>query len=67
MQDMTISEVLTDPLIGELLRADNVSHASFAQVLEDAANGGANRPATDSRCSQRQSLARQSDEQQSAA
>lgn len=38
MQDMTISEVLRDPLIRQMLRADKVSLGDFATLLEDAAS-----------------------------
>lgn len=38
MQDMTMSEVLKDPLIRQMLRADKVSLGAFAQLLENAAN-----------------------------
>lgn len=37
MQDMTISEVLRDPLIRQMLRADKVSLGTFAALLENAA------------------------------
>ncbi|MDQ0454737.1 hypothetical protein [Rhizobium paknamense] len=36
-QDMTISEVLRDPIIRQVLRADGVSLSAFAHLLEDAA------------------------------
>ena len=38
MQDMTMSEVLKDPLIRQMLRADKVSLGTFAKLLENAAN-----------------------------
>ncbi len=38
MQDMTMSEVLKDPLIRQMLRADNMSLGAFAELLESAAN-----------------------------
>lgn len=37
MREMTIAEVLQDPLIGQLLRADRVAVAAFADLLEEAA------------------------------
>ncbi|TAU79593.1 hypothetical protein ELI41_32000 (plasmid) [Rhizobium leguminosarum] len=33
-----MSEVLKDPLIRQMLRADNMSLGAFAQLLETAAN-----------------------------
>lgn len=36
-QDLTISEVLVDPLIAQLRRADSVGYAAFAQLMESAA------------------------------
>jgi len=36
-QDLTISEVLVDPLIAQLRRADAVGYAAFAQLMESAA------------------------------
>ncbi|MCJ9720095.1 hypothetical protein MOV66_02405 [Agrobacterium sp. SHOUNA12C] len=38
MQDMTMSEVLKDPLVRQMLRADKVSLGTFAKLLENAAN-----------------------------
>lgn len=38
MHDMTMSEVLKDPLIRQMLRADRVSLGVFAELLENAAN-----------------------------
>ncbi|MBW6423115.1 hypothetical protein KX729_16775 [Rhizobium sp. XQZ8] len=35
-QDLTISEVLVDPLIAQLRRADAVGYAAFAQLMESA-------------------------------
>ncbi|APO78759.1 hypothetical protein AM571_PC01023 (plasmid) [Rhizobium etli 8C-3] len=37
MRDMTISEMLSDPLIRQLLRADRVSLDFFATLLREAA------------------------------
>ncbi|AJD45206.1 hypothetical protein C9413_02030 [Rhizobium sp. SEMIA 4085] len=37
MRDMTMSEVLTDPLIRQLMRADRVSLDAFATLLREAA------------------------------
>lgn len=36
-QDLTISEVLVDPLITQLRQADSVGYAAFAQLMESAA------------------------------
>ncbi|WP_117193563.1 hypothetical protein [Rhizobium terrae] len=36
-QDLTLSEVLVDPLIAQLRRADSVGYAAFAQLMESAA------------------------------
>lgn len=36
-QDLTLSEVLVDPLIAQLRRADHVGYATFAQLMESAA------------------------------
>jgi hypothetical protein len=38
MQDMTVSEVLKDPLIHQVLRADKVSLDVFAALISSAAN-----------------------------
>ncbi|WP_337270358.1 hypothetical protein [Oryzifoliimicrobium ureilyticus] len=35
--EMTISEIVSDPMIGLVLKADNVPPAAFAQLLESAA------------------------------
>ncbi|MFB9948133.1 hypothetical protein ACFFP0_04695 [Rhizobium puerariae] len=35
--DLTVSEVLADPLIAQLRRADHIGYAAFAQFLESAA------------------------------
>ena len=35
--DLTISEVLADPLIMQLRNADSISFAAFAQLMESAA------------------------------
>ncbi|TCV74465.1 hypothetical protein EDE05_103220 [Neorhizobium sp. R1-B] len=35
--DLTLSEVLVDPLIAQVRRADHVGYAAFAQLLESAA------------------------------
>jgi hypothetical protein len=37
-QELTMSEVLRDPLIRQLLRADGIPLGSFALMLEKAAN-----------------------------
>jgi len=37
MQDLSMSEVLKDPLIRQMLRADKVSLGVFAELLEKAA------------------------------
>lgn len=37
--DLTLSQVLTDPLIRQLMRADGVTFADFAALLENAAAG----------------------------
>ncbi|KGE01182.1 MULTISPECIES: hypothetical protein [Rhizobium/Agrobacterium group] len=36
-QDLTLSEVLVDPLIAQLRKADHVGYAAFAQLMESAA------------------------------
>lgn len=36
-QDLTISEVLVDPLIAQLRKADSIGYAAFAQLMESAA------------------------------
>jgi hypothetical protein len=36
-RDLTVSEVLVDPLIAELRKADLIGHAAFAQLMESAA------------------------------
>lgn len=36
-RDLTLSEMLTDPLIGQLRKADHVGNAAFAQLMESAA------------------------------
>ena len=38
MTELTMSEVLKDPLIRLLLRADKISMGEFAQILEAAAS-----------------------------
>jgi hypothetical protein len=35
--DLTLSEVIVDPLIAELRRADHIGNAAFAQLMESAA------------------------------
>lgn len=47
MHEMTPSEMLKDPLIRQMLRADKISLASFAALLDAAARQHA-RPAGDS-------------------
>lgn len=37
MTDLTMSEVLKDPMIRQMLRADGVSLSEFAVLLDDAA------------------------------
>ncbi|MBB3655595.1 hypothetical protein FHX15_000794 [Rhizobium sp. BK650] len=46
MPEMTSSEMLRDPLIRQMLRADKISLASFAALLDAAARENA-RPAGD--------------------
>ncbi|MBB4956038.1 hypothetical protein H4S14_004081 [Agrobacterium vitis] len=36
-EDMTMSEMLRDPMIRQMLRADGVSLSDFAVMLDDAA------------------------------
>lgn len=36
-QDLTLTEVLVDPLIAQLRRADEIGFAAFAQLMESAA------------------------------
>lgn len=36
-QDLTLPEVLADPLIAQLREADSVAFGSFAQLMESAA------------------------------
>lgn len=36
-RDLTIAEVLTDPLIRQVMRADHISVAGMANLLQDAA------------------------------
>jgi hypothetical protein len=36
-RDLTVSEVLVDPLIAQLRKADLIGHAAFAQLMESAA------------------------------
>lgn len=43
MQDMTISEIIDDPMIHVMLSADRISHNAFAQFLESAARVHARR------------------------
>ncbi|MDR6671270.1 hypothetical protein [Rhizobium sp. 1399] len=38
MEDLTMSEVLKDPLIRQVLRADRVTLGDFAKLLEEAAS-----------------------------
>ncbi|WP_237352733.1 hypothetical protein [Rhizobium leguminosarum] len=38
MEELTMSEVLTDPLIRQMLRADGVTLGYFAKLLEEAAS-----------------------------
>jgi hypothetical protein len=39
MLDFTMSQVLTDPLMRQMLRADGVKLGNFAMLLEKAATG----------------------------
>ncbi len=36
-RDLTVSEVLVDPLIAQLRKADLIGNAAFAQLMESAA------------------------------
>lgn len=36
-RDLTVSEVLMDPLIAQLRKADLIGNAAFAQLMESAA------------------------------
>jgi hypothetical protein len=47
MHEMTPSEMLRDPMIRQMLRADKISLASFAALLDAAARQHA-RPASES-------------------
>lgn len=38
MQDLTMSQVMKDPMIRLMLRADKVSLGEFAKLLEKASN-----------------------------
>lgn len=42
-RDLTVSEVLMDPLIAQLRRADLIGNAAFAQLMESAARVHARR------------------------
>jgi hypothetical protein len=42
-RDLTVSEVLVDPLIAQLRQADLIGHAAFAQLMESAARVHARR------------------------
>jgi hypothetical protein len=42
-RDLTVSEVLVDPLIAQLRKADLIGNAAFAQLLESAARVQARR------------------------
>lgn len=44
MHEMTTSEMLKDPLIRQMLRADKISLASFAALLDAAARERAGPP-----------------------
>ena len=44
MHEMTPSEMLKDPLIRQMLRADKISLTSFAALLDAAAREHARRP-----------------------
>lgn len=46
MSDLTISEILEDPMIHVMLSADGISRNSFAQFLESAARVLAQRKET---------------------
>lgn len=41
-EDITISEAATDPLIGQILKADGISQRAFDQLLQSAARLRAN-------------------------
>ncbi|UJW77193.1 hypothetical protein [Rhizobium sp. SL42] len=43
MQELSISEALSDPLIRQMLRADKISLDTFAQLLAKAAKERSNR------------------------
>jgi hypothetical protein len=36
-RDLTVSEVLNDPLIAQMRKADSVGHAAFTQLMQSAA------------------------------
>lgn len=36
-RDLTVTEVLVDPLIAQLRKADDVGYAAFAQLMQSAA------------------------------
>ncbi len=42
-RDLTVSEVLVDPLIAQLRKADLIGNAAFAQLMESAARVHARR------------------------
>lgn len=42
-RDLTVSEVLIDPLIAQLRKADLIGNAAFAQLMESAARVHARR------------------------
>lgn len=46
MSDLTISEILDDPMIHVMLNADGISRNAFAQFLESAARVLARRKET---------------------
>jgi hypothetical protein len=41
MQDVTMSEVLRDPMIRQMLRADGISLTAFTRLLQNAARNQA--------------------------
>ena len=41
-EDITISEAATDPLIGQILKADGIPQRAFDQLLQSAARLRAN-------------------------
>lgn len=50
MSDLTISEIIDDPMINIMLNADGISRNAFAQLLESAARVLARRKETRGGC-----------------